>query len=146
MRTATLVPSYPEFLPALVPRILLIDSDRRFVAEFRQAARESRLAVDAFASVVFLDSQRNWTYDLVILDLTTVDKAFVKEICRDIRMAHRDVPILFIAGTNANGIPGIARRAGTGFSNKAMGADAVLFDALRLYSVESKAELMEEFA
>jgi hypothetical protein len=118
-----------------IPNTLLIDSDPLFAYAFEREARKYHVPVRTFDSILALDRDLRWDYDLVIFDIDTVGGEFLTEIADDIEASHGYVPILAI-GT---GQPGRVDRRNwegsvRGFSDKTWGVDAVLSDALQAFS------------
>jgi DNA-binding response OmpR family regulator len=79
-------------------RILAVEDDRRLAEVVRRALREAGYAVDvAHSTVAAVDSFRSESYDLVILDLMLPGlPGGGMEVCRIIRSADNDVPILML--------------------------------------------------
>ena len=123
---------YPSAMS--IPNILLIDSDPLFTYAFKRASREIHLPVRTFESILALDDDLRWDYDLVIFDIDTVSGEFLPEIADDIEKSHGKIPI-FAIGTreprndDRRNWEGYVR----GFFDKRSGVDAVLSGALQAF-------------
>jgi len=120
---------------ALPHRILLIDSDAHFTEAFVRMAADMHVTVSVIDSNLTTSQLPLWTFDLIVLDRETNGGEFAGEVASDMVGDSMQIPVL-IAGREA---PDLSEQQSwtdnvLGFSDKKLGVESVLGDALSAYS------------
>jgi CheY-like chemotaxis protein len=125
----------PNSADIWVPKILVIDDDPMFCYAFQRFARLRQVPVNTFDSFGDFEKERNWSYDMVIMDydLGSLDGVEFAEYIED---TIGYVPTLMISSTDRqqdydSPWPEIIE----GFSNKKKGLDNIFDDAIRTYAI-----------
>jgi len=131
----------PMLVPAAasVPNTLLVDRDADFVYTFQSMAGRYHVPVRSFDSVATLAADHRWDYDLMLMDLDTVGSEHIFELALELTTKHGCIPIL-VVGTDR---PTKQQRDAwspliSGFLPKDWGTEALLSEALQIFSVATQ--------
>lgn len=119
-----------------VPKVLLIDGDQVFARVFRDDAVASGVPVRTVSSHLSLSPAATGPFDLILLDWETAGEEFTAEVARDMGLREKPQPVMIIGDHRLKRLPKkYWPKNVLGYSDKRLGSEAVLADALLRYEI-----------
>jgi len=127
-----------EVTASPVPRVALVDPDPVFCYAFKYRARQNRVPVTNFDSVLTVQKSEKRGYDLAVINSDSLQEE--EAWFANLLFRREGIPILLV-GNNEPAFEAFARWPGeqVSFSSKAQSSEAILADALALYARTKKA-------